>query len=148
MITTIRQLLDKKGRQVWAISPEATVYQALEIMANKDIGAVLVMDGDQLLGIFSERDYARRCILRNRRSKETQVKDLMTPNVVTIAPSATINDAMELMSRYHIRHLPVTEGGRVIGVISIGDVVKAVIENQEHMISHLESYITGEPPSA
>ncbi|NPA92107.1 MAG: CBS domain-containing protein [Chloroflexi bacterium] len=144
MIETIRQLLNKKGNQVWAISPDATVYQALELMADKDIGAVLVMEGDKLVGIFSERDYARRCILRNRKSKETLVKDLMTTNVVTIEPSATIDDAMELMTRYRIRHLPVVENGKVVGVISIGDVVKAVIENQEHLISHLEGYITGD----
>jgi len=144
MIGTIRQLLNKKGNQVWAISPDATVYQALEMMANKDVGAVLVMEGDQLLGIFSERDYARRCILRNRKSRETLVKDLMTTNVVTIAPSASIDEAMELMTRYRIRHLPVVEDGKVVGVISIGDVVKAVIENQEHLISHLEDYISGD----
>jgi len=144
MTETIRQLLNKKGHQVWAISPDATVYQALETMANKDVGAVLVMEGDQLLGIFSERDYARRCILRNRKSRETLVKDLMTTNVVTIAPNATIDDAMALMTRYRIRHLPVVEDGKVVGVISIGDVVKAVIENQEHLISHLEDYISGD----
>jgi len=143
MIETIRQLLNRKGYDVVSISPEATVYEALELMAKEDIGAVLVMDGDRLLGIFSERDYARRCILHNRRSKETKVKELMTSNVFTISPSASINDAMELMTKHHIRHLPVVENGKVIGVISIGDVVKAVIENQEHVISHLEGYITG-----
>ncbi len=143
MIETIRQLLNRKGYDVVSISPEATVYEALELMADKDVGAVLVMDGDKLLGIFSERDYARKCILRNRRSKETKVKELMTSNVFTISPSASINEAMELMTKHHIRHLPVVENGKVIGVISIGDVVKAVIENQEHVISHLEDYITG-----
>jgi len=144
MIETIRQLLNKKGNQVWSVTPDATVYQALEVMANKDVGAVLVMDGEQMLGIFSERDYARRCILRNRKSRDTLVKDLMTTNVITIAPGATIDDAMALMTRYHIRHLPVVEDGKVVGVISIGDVVKAVIENQEHLISHLEDYISGD----
>ncbi len=143
MIETIRQLLNRKGYDVVSISPEATVYEALELMADKDVGAVLVMDGDKLLGIFSERDYARKCILRNRRSKETKVKELMTSNVFTISPSASINEAMELMTKHHIRHLPVVENGKVVGVISIGDVVKAVIENQEHVISHLEDYITG-----
>ncbi len=143
MIETIRQLLNRKGYDVVSISPEATVYEALELMADKDVGAVLVMDGDKLLGIFSERDYARKCILRNRRSKETKVKELMTSNVFTISPSASINEAMELMTKHHIRHLPVVENGKVVGVISIGDVVKAVIENQEHVISHLEGYITG-----
>ncbi len=143
MIETIRQLLNRKGYDVVSISPEATVYEALELMADKDVGAVLVMDGDKLVGIFSERDYARKCILRNRRSKETKVKELMTSNVFTISPSASINEAMELMTKHHIRHLPVVENGKVVGVISIGDVVKAVIENQEHVISHLEGYITG-----
>lgn len=144
MIETIRQLLNKKGNHVWSISPNATVYEALELMAEKNIGAVLVMEGDKLLGIFSERDYARRCILLNRRSKETAVKELMTADVITIPPSATIDDAMALMSEHHIRHLPVVEDGKVVGVVSIGDIVKAVIENQAHIISHLEGYITGE----
>ena len=143
MIETIRQLLNKKGNQVWSIAPDATVYEALELMAEKNIGAVLVMEGGQLLGIFSERDYARRCILLNRRSKETAVKELMTADVITISPSATIDDAMALMSEHHIRHLPVVEDDKVIGVVSIGDIVKAVIENQAHIISHLEGYITG-----
>ncbi len=143
MIETIRQLLNKKGNHVWSISPNATVYEALELMAEKNIGAVLVMEGDKLLGIFSERDYARRCILLNRRSKETAVKELMTADVITIPPSATIDDAMALMSEHHIRHLPVVEDGKVVGVVSIGDIVKAVIENQAHIISHLEGYITG-----
>ncbi len=144
MIESIRQLLNKKGNHVWSISPDATVYEALELMAEKNTGAVLVMEGDKLLGIFSERDYARRCILLNRRSKETAVKELMTPDVITISPSATIDDAMALMSEHHIRHLPVVEDGKVVGVVSIGDIVKAVIENQAHIISHLEGYITGE----
>ena len=145
MITTIRQLLDKKGRQIWSVSPDDTVYRALEVMAEKDIGAVLVMEGDRLVGIFSERDYARRCILKNRRSKETLVRDLMTADVITITPATTIEEAMELMSKHHIRHLPVVEGDKVVGVVSIGDIVKAVIENQQHIISHLENYITGDP---
>jgi len=145
MITTIRQLLERKGHDTWAVSPNDTVYQALEIMAEKDIGAVLVMEGKQLIGIFSERDYARRCILKNRRSKETLVRDLMTANVITITPATTIDEAMELMSKHHIRHLPVLEDGKVVGVVSIGDIVKAVIENQQHLISHLENYITGDP---
>ena len=144
MIESIRQLLNKKGNHVWSISPDATVYEALELMAEKNTGAVLVMESDKLLGIFSERDYARRCILLNRRSKETAVKELMTPDVITISPSATIDDAMALMSEHHIRHLPVVEDGKVVGVVSIGDIVKAVIENQAHIISHLEGYITGE----
>ncbi len=144
MIESIRQLLNKKGNHVWSISPDATVYEALELMAEKNIGAVLVMEGDKLVGIFSERDYARRCILLNRRSKETAVRELMTPDVITISPSATIDDAMALMSEHHIRHLPVVEDGKVVGVVSIGDIVKAVIENQAHIISHLEGYITGE----
>ncbi len=144
MIQTIRQLLKAKGHEVWAISPDATVYEALEMMADKDVGALLVMEGDRLVGIFSERDYARRCILRNRRSKETRVRELMTQDVITITPSATIDEAMEVMTRHRIRHLPVVENGKVVGVVSIGDIVKTVIENQQHMISHLEGYIAGD----
>ncbi|HFC09540.1 MAG TPA: CBS domain-containing protein [Chloroflexi bacterium] len=144
MIQTIRQLLKAKGHEVWAISPNATVYEALEMMADKDVGALLVMEGDRLVGIFSERDYARRCILRNRRSKETRVRELMTQDVITITPSTTIDEAMELMTRHRIRHLPVVENDKVVGVVSIGDIVKTVIENQQHMISHLEGYIAGD----
>ncbi len=144
MIQTIRQLLRVKGHDVWAISPDATVYEALEMMADKDVGALLVMEGDRLVGIFSERDYARRCILRNRRSKETRVRELMTQDVITITPSTTIDEAMEIMTRHRIRHLPVVEDGKVVGVVSIGDIVKTVIENQQHVISHLEGYIAGD----
>ncbi len=144
MIQTIRQLLNAKGHDVWAIAPDETVYKALEMMADKDVGALLVMDGDRLVGIFSERDYARRCILRNRRSRETKVRELMTAEVITISPSASIDEAMELMTKHRIRHLPVVEDGKVVGVVSIGDIVKTVIENQQHVISHLEGYITGE----
>ncbi len=144
MIQTIRQLLRVKGHDVWAISPDATVYEALEMMADKDVGALLVMEGDRLVGIFSERDYARRCILRNRRSKETRVRELMTQDVITITPSTTIDEAMEVMTRHRIRHLPVVEDGKVVGVVSIGDIVKTVIENQQHVISHLEGYIAGD----
>ena len=144
MIQTIRQLLNAKGHQVWAIAPDALVYEALELMAEKDVGALLVMEGDRLEGIFSERDYARRCILRSRHSKETAVRQIMTANVITISPNATIEDAMALMTRHRIRHLPVVEKGKVVGVVSIGDIVKTVIENQQHVISHLEDYITGD----
>ena len=140
---TVRQLLQSKGLQVWSVPPKATVYQALEILADKDVGALLVMEGETLVGIFSERDYARRGILQHRSSKETSVAEIMTPNVLYVRPDQTIEDCMALMTQKHIRHLPVLEGDTLVGVITIGDAVKAVIADQEVMISSLENYIQG-----
>jgi CBS domain-containing protein len=140
---TVQQLLQNKGAQVWSIPPQATVYQALEIMADKDVGALLVMEGEQLVGIFSERDFARRGTLQNRLARETPVRDMMTPNVLYVRPDQTIEDCMALMTDKHIRHLPVLDRDRVAGVITIGDVVKAVISDQAFTIHELENYITG-----
>ena len=141
-MTTVNQLLRNKGEQVWSVSPDTSVYVALELMAAKNIGALLVLDGAKLAGIFSERDYARKIILHGKASKDTPVKDIMTSKVVTVRPDQTIEACMALMTDKRIRHLPVLDGDKVIGVISIGDVVKGIIAEQEFRIEQLESYIT------
>jgi CBS domain-containing protein len=141
---TVRQILQNKGQQVWSISPSASVFEALQLMAAKDIGALVVVEADRLVGIFSERDYARKVILHGKTSRETQVGEVMTARVAFIQPGQTTEECMALMTEKHIRHLPVMEGERLIGLISIGDVVKAVISNQEFVINQLENYISGE----
>jgi CBS domain-containing protein len=139
-MTTIRQILSHKPG-VWAIEPDATVFDALRLMEEKNVGALLVMKGERLLGIFSERDYARRMVLQGRASKDTPVREVMTPDVFVIAPDVTSGECMVHMTDRHIRHLPVVEGGKVVGVISIGDVVRAVIEDLRFTIHQLEGYI-------
>lgn len=141
--TTVRQVLEKKGYDIWWIDPDATVYEALELMAEKNIGAVLVMKDGELVGILSERDYARKVILKGRFSRETPVRDIMSERVVCVRPDQTLDECMALMTEKRIRHLPVIENNRVIGVISIGDVVKAIISEQAFVIQQLENYITG-----
>jgi CBS domain-containing protein len=141
---TVRQILKNKGQQVWSISPAASVYEALQLMAAKDIGALAVVKEERLVGIFSERDYARKVILHGKTSRETRVDEIMTGRVVVVGPERTTEECMALMTEKHIRHLPVVEGERLIGLISIGDVVKAVISNQEFVINQLENYISGE----
>lgn len=141
---SVRHLLDVKGHDVWTIDPDATVYHALERLAEKDIGALVVTEGDALVGVFSERDYARKVALHGRASKETLVRQVMTPDVITVTPDQPIDDCMSLMTEHRIRHLPVLEAGEIIGVISIGDVVKEVIAEQEFQIEQLTNYISGE----
>jgi CBS domain-containing protein len=141
---TVRQILKNKGNQVWSISPAASVYEALQLMAARDIGALAVVEEDRLVGIFSERDYARKVILHGKTSRETRVDEIMTARVVVVGPERTTEECMALMTEKHIRHLPVVEGERLIGLISIGDVVKAVISNQKFVIDQLENYISGE----
>ena len=143
MMTYVRQLLKTKGNEIWSIAPQATVYEALQIMSEKDVGALLVVDKENLVGIFSERDYARKVILKERSSKDTTVGELMTREVLYIEPQSTVEDCMALMTERRIRHLPVLEDDTVIGVISIGDVVKEIISEQEFVIDQLENYITG-----
>ncbi len=140
---TVGHLLQVKGDRVWSIPPEASVYHALELMAEKDIGALLVMQADELVGIFSERDYARKIALKGLTSGETKVSQIMTPNVVYVSPEQRIEACMALMTQKRIRHLPVMVEGKVVGLISIGDVVKEVIAEQEFVIEQLEHYITG-----
>lgn len=143
MTSTVRQLLQTKGSRVHTISPEATVFEALERMAAYDVGALMVVRGDQLVGVFSERDYARKIILMGRISKDTLVGEVMTTELITVTPDTTVAECMNLMTVNRVRHLPVLEGGQLAGVVSIGDVVKAIMTEQEFVIAELESYITG-----
>ncbi len=138
MLNTVRQLLDVKGYQVWSISPDATVYAALEMMAGKNVGALVVCEEGQLVGMISERDYARKVILHGKSSKQTRVREIMSSPVYSIGPEQTIRECMQLMSSKHIRHLPVVDQGKVVGVISIGDVVEEVIRQQSETIRFLE----------
>ena len=140
---TIRQLLDRKGDEVWTIGADASVYAAVELMAKKEVGALVVVDGARPVGIVSERDYARKVILAGRSSKKAHVADIMTTEVVHVAPEATVDECMVLMTERRIRHLPVVSEGRLIGMISIGDLVKTIIEEQKFVIEQLESYIAG-----
>jgi CBS domain-containing protein len=139
-MTTIRQILSRKP-EVFAVAPDACVLDALRQMEEKNVGALLVMSGERLLGIFSERDYARRMVLHGRASKDTPVREVMTSDVFVISPDVTSGECMVHMTDRHIRHLPVVEAGRIVGVISIGDVVRAVIEDLRFTIHQLESYI-------
>ena len=136
-------LLKTKGNRVWTINPQASVYEALELMATKNIGAIVVTDHDLVVGIFSERDYARKVILLGRTSKTTLVSELMTRDVLYISRDDTIDNCMALMTTKRLRHLPVLENGKLVGLVSIGDVVKAIISGQEITIRELERYITG-----
>ena len=142
-MTTIAQLLNTKGDQIWSVEPKATIFEALEIMSEKEIGALLVMVDGKLTGIFSERDYARKVILKGKSSKETQVGELMTKKVFYIDSQKTINDCMAMMTAKRIRHVPVIEDNQVMGIVTIGDVVNQIISEQEVTINHLENYITG-----
>jgi CBS domain-containing protein len=138
---TVSQLLQGKGGGVLSVTPESSVYEALKLMAEKNVGALLVMNGDSLRGIMSERDYARKVILLGKSSHELAVRDIMSDKVVSVTPKQTVDDCMGLMTGRRIRHLPVLDNGRVVGVLSIGDLVKAVIEEQQQTIRQLESYI-------
>jgi CBS domain-containing protein len=143
MQRTVGRLLEEKTSVVWTVAPDASVYEALEIMADKGIGALVVVDGDALAGIMSERDYARKIILLDRGSRETQVAEIMTADVLTVTPDQTMGECMALMTDRRIRHLPVVVDGKLAGLVSIGDVVRSVIDEQRFMIEQLEGYITG-----
>ena len=140
-MTTVRHLLNRKGSQVYSIDAEDPVLEAIQLMADRHVGALVVMRGLELVGIVSERDYARKVILLGRSSSETPVWQIMSSPVITVTPDRTVNDCMRTVTENRIRHLPVTEQGRVVGMISIGDLVKAVIEEQQQTIEQLESYI-------
>jgi CBS domain-containing protein len=144
MMVMVSQCLQRKGRSVWSIDPDASVYDALKLMAEKDIGALLVLEGDELAGIFSERDYARKVVLKGKSSKETTLREIMTSRVICVHQHQSIEECMALMTEYHVRHLPVLVDEKLVGVISIGDVVKEIISEQKFVIEQLEQYITGE----
>ena len=139
----VSQFLEKKGHDVWWVAPETTVFDALQLMANKKVGALLVLEEDSLVGVFSERDYARKVILKGKSSKDTPVRDIMSTKIVCVTPNQTTEECMSLMTETRVRHLPVMDGEKLIGIISIGDVVKAVIADREDVIEQLEHYITG-----
>jgi CBS domain-containing protein len=142
-MATLRQLLARKGRRTISISPDEPVLEAVRIMADNHVGALLVLEGQRLVGVVSERDYARKVVLQGRSSSDTPVRTIMSSPVVTAPPDATVNEAMHIMTERRIRHLPVVSGDRLEGVVSIGDLVKAVIEEQQVEIDQLQAYIHG-----
>jgi CBS domain-containing protein len=141
-MTTLRQLLKVKGHEIWSVTPDTSVFDTLVLMADKDVGALLVLDRGQMVGIISERDYARNIILKGRTSKDTLVREAMTSNVETARPDQSIEECMTLMTDKRIRHLPVLDDGELCGVISIGDLVKSIIAEQKSLIDQLEHYIS------
>lgn len=142
-MTTVKQLLDSKGDYAWSVKPDDTVYEAIESMADKSVGALLVMEGKKLVGIVSERDYARKVILQGKSSRDTPVRDIMTAQVLCARLNETVDECMALMTDKRIRHLPVVEDGEVKGMLSLGDLVKTIIAEQQHTIEQLEHYISG-----
>lgn len=145
-IVTIAEILNAKGHEVYAVSPDSTVFEAIGQLAQRNIGALLVMEGDELVGVFSERDYTRKVALQGRHSKETQVREIITGRVVTVRPAATIPECLRLMTEHRIRHLPVLEDERVVGMVSIGDLVNWIMRAQRATIEQLHSYIAGGYP--
>ena len=139
----VRNILESKSKQIFSITPDTIVYRALEIMHDKNVSSLVVMENEKLVGIFTERDYARKVILQGRASKETKIGEIMTGDLITVAPETSIEVCMRLMTDKHIRHLPVVDGGKLVGIISIGDVVKNIIDEQKFIIENLEQYITG-----
>lgn len=140
---TVNHILTSKGKAVWTIHPEETVFTALQFLAEKNVGALVVLENDQLIGILSERDYARKVMLRGKSSMETSVREIMTTKVITVHATQTLGECMEQMTNHRIRHLPVVENGEVLGLISIGDLVKAMLLQQEFFLEQLENYIVG-----
>jgi CBS domain-containing protein len=141
-MNTVKQILDQKGHSVFTIEPDAPVYDAIAMMAEKQVGALAVMEGDELVGLFSERDYARKGFLQGRSSPDTKVREIMTNRVMVVPPERTTEECMALMTEKRFRHLPVVEDGDLVGMVSIGDMVKAIISEQRFTIKQLEHYIT------
>ena len=146
VVGTIDSILRQKGAQIWTISPDATVYEAIQLMAEKNIGALLVMEGEKLGGIISERDYTRKVALKGKSSRQTPVRELVSNPVITVERTETVEECMRLMTEHRVRHLPVLEAGRVVGVVSIGDLVNWTISAQHVAISQMEDYISGKYP--
>lgn len=143
-MTTINDLLRDKSADIYTVGPDDSVYDALQMMADKNIGAVLVMDQGNLVGLLSERDYARKLILANRSSRDTAVRDVMTSRVAYVAPTKEVEECLALMTDKRFRHLPVMDNGKLVGLVSIGDLVKAIIADKQYIIKQLESYISGQ----
>lgn len=146
-MSSVREILQTKGSAIWSVSPKHTVIDTLKLMAQKNLGAVLVMEGQTLVGIFSERDFARHTAMHDVHPEKAIVKELMTIQIHTVTPSQTVDECMAIMTSKHIRHLPVLDNGKLVGVISIGDVVKRIIEDHKFSITQLEQYVTGEIPT-
>ncbi len=142
-MATVRQLIEDRERNIWSIPPESTVFEALQMMADKNIGALLVLNDGNLVGIFSERDYARKVILKGKSSKDTSVGELMTRDVVYISPGESLENCMALMTAKHIRHLPVIDSKKLLGLVTLGDIVKKIISDRDFKINELEKYIRG-----
>jgi len=140
-MTTIKQILDTKGYAVWSIHPQESVFAAIQQMAEKEVGALVVLEGDAVVGIISERDYARKVILKGRSSRDTTVQDIMTPDVICVRLDQNVEECMAIVTERRIRHLPVLDSGRLVGIISIGDLVKTIIVEQQFIIEQLEHYI-------
>ena len=146
LVNPISSILVGKGGQIWSVSPDASVYEAIEAMADKQIGALMVISEGKLVGIISERDYARKVILKGKSSKQTQVKEIMTSPVIFVTPQHTVDECMKVITSRHIRHLPVLQEEKVVGMVSIGDLVKLIISEQDQTIDQLYDYITGKYP--
>ena len=142
-MTYVRDILNGKSKEVHSISPDATVYDALKEMSDREIGALIVMKGEKVVGIISERDYARKIILKGKSSKETMVKEVMSSTLINVKPEISVEECMILMTGKHVRHLPVFDKGKFVGIVSIGDVVKSIISKQEMLIEQLSNYISG-----
>ncbi len=142
---TISEILTQKGTALWCVSPEATVFEAIQIMADKNIGALLVTTQEKLIGILTERDYTRKVALRGKASKQTKVKEILSGEVITVTPAHTVEDCMRLMTEHRVRHLPVLSGDEILGLVSIGDLVNWIISAQNRTIDQLRTYITGYP---
>jgi CBS domain-containing protein len=141
-MTTVQRLLQHKGHTVWSIPPEASVFEAVQLMADKRVGALMVVDRNELVGVISERDYAREIVLKDRASRDTPVSAIMTQRVLYVRPQQTLEECMALMTEKHLRHLPVLDNGRLVGVVSMRDVVKDLIAEKEFLIEQMENYIT------
>ena len=144
MSTSVGQILERKGNKVFCTQPDTSVLDALGLMAENDVGAILVTEGSRLVGIFTERDYARKVVLHGLSSRDSKISDLMTSNVLTVSPTQTLDSLMQMMTENRIRHLPVVDHGALVGIVTIGDAVKAVIAEQAATINHLASYISGD----